>query len=153
MQNTCSHTAEQSYSALQYQKGREEHRKIEVYQAPAEEQAKWSGLKTFLKVTRWGERHGEAYEKISYYISDLELKAKEFLAGIRQHWRIENCLHWVKDVIFNEDKCRARAGNSPVNLSLIRSFAISVLAKTGDQISQIMNMVTNKPEKIARLLE
>lgn len=143
----------QSHSTLEFQKGRQEHRKLEVYRAAGEEQAEWCALNTFLKVTRWGVRDGGAYEKVSYYMSDLELKAKDFLIGIRRHWTIENCLHWVKDVVFKEDKCRAKAGNSPVNLSLIRSFVISVLAKTGNQITQIMNMVTNKPEKIAQLLE
>jgi predicted transposase YbfD/YdcC len=153
MQSTCSRRAIETYRTLEFQKGRQEHRKLEVYHASGEQKTKWRALKTFLKVTRWGERDGEAYEKTAYYISDLELKAKDFLAGIRQHWSIENCLHWIKDVIFKEDKCRARIGNSPVNLSLIRSFAISVLAKTGNQISQIMNLVTNKPDKIAELLE
>jgi predicted transposase YbfD/YdcC len=153
MQETCSHKAKESHTTLEFQKGREEHRKVEVFKACGEQKDKWRELNTFLKVTRWGVRDGEAYERISYYMSDLKLKAKEFLAGIRQHWAIENCLHWNKDVVFKEDKCRTRLGNSPANLSLIRSFVISMLARTGDQITQIMNWVANKPEKIAELLE
>lgn len=126
---------------------------IEVFNANTEQKAAWWKLNTFLKITRWGSRDGEDYERTSYYMSDLKLKASDFLTGIRQHWNIENCLHWTKDVTFKEDRCRARIGNGPVNLSLFRSFAISVLAKKGNQITQIMRLVTNKPEKIAELLE
>jgi predicted transposase YbfD/YdcC len=153
MQSTCSLKPEESYSTLEFQKGRQEHRKIEVFTANEEQKDKWSELNTFLKVTRWGVRNGESYKRTGYYISDLRLKAKEFLIGIRQHWTIENCLHWVKDVIFKEDKCRARSANSPANLSLIRSFVITVLSKTGKEINEIMNLVTNKPEIIVNLLE
>jgi predicted transposase YbfD/YdcC len=153
MQSTCCQQPLESYSTLEYQKGREEYRKVDVFTATQEQKAKWCGLNTFLKVTRWGIRDAESYERTSYYISDLQLRAKEFLAGIRQHWTIENCLHWIKDVTFKEDKCRARMGNGPVNLSLLRGFAIYVLAKTGNEITQIMRLVTNKPEKIANLLE
>jgi predicted transposase YbfD/YdcC len=153
MQNTCSQKPLESHSTLEYQKGRQEHRQVDIFNANGLQKTKWCRLNTFLKVTRWGNRNGEAYEQTSYYMSDLKLKARDFLNGIRQHWAIENCLHWSKDVIFKEDKCRARIENGPVNLSLLRSFAISVLAKSGNEITQIMRLVTNKPTKIAELLE
>ena len=75
------------------------------------------------------------------------------LKGIRLHSSIENGLHWTKDVLFKEDECRTRMGNGAANLSLLRSFAISVLARTGSTISRMMRMVNNKPEKIAGVLE
>ena len=128
-------------------------RKAEVFEAQGEQKKSWCKLKTFLKVTRRGTRQGHRYEWVSYYISDLRLGAREFLKGIRLHSSIENGLHWTKDVLFKEDECRTRMGNGAANLSLLRSFAISVLARTGSTISRMMRMVNNKPEKIAELLE
>ena len=128
-------------------------RKAEVFEAQGEQKKSWCKLKTFLKVTRRGTRQGHRYEWVSYYISDLRLGAREFLKGIRLHSSIENGLHWTKDVLFKEDECRTRMGNGAANPSLLRSFAISVLARTGSTISRRMRMVNNKPEKIAVLLE
>ena len=128
-------------------------RKAEVVEAQGEQKKSWCKLKTFLKVTRRGTRQGHRYEWVSYYISDLRLGAREFLKGIRLHSSIENGLHWTKDVLFKEDECRTRMGNGAANPSLLRSFAISVLARTGSTISRMMRMVNNKPEKIAELLE
>lgn len=71
-----------------------------VFRAQGRQKEKWRRLRTFLKVTRWGTREGKAYERVGYYISDLCLTAREFAEGIRRHWSIENCLHWVKDVVF-----------------------------------------------------
>jgi predicted transposase YbfD/YdcC len=46
---------------------------------------------------------------------------------IREHWAIENQLHWVLDVAFNEDQARHRAGNAAKNLTIIRHFALSLV--------------------------
>ena len=153
MQQICTQPCRQSYTTRTYQKGRREVRKAEVFEAQGEQKKSWCKLKTFLKVTRRGTRQGHRYEWVSYYISDLRLGAREFLKGIRLHSSIENGLHWTKDVLFKEDECRTRMGNGAANLSLLRSFAISVLARTGSTISRMMRMVNNKPEKIAGVLE
>ncbi|MEL7409680.1 MAG: ISAs1 family transposase, partial [Cyanobacteria bacterium J06558_2] len=47
--------------------------------------------------------------------------------AVRQHWGIENQLHWVLDVTFNEDSSRIRQGHSPENFTLLRPMAISLL--------------------------
>jgi predicted transposase YbfD/YdcC len=153
MQNVCKQEPLETFTSTHWQKGRQEHRKVEVFRAQGKQKSKWRRLRTFLKVTRWGSRQGQAYERVGYYISDLCLKASEFALGIRRHWSIENSLHWTKDVVFKEDKCKARMGNGPAILSLLRGFAISVLAKVGDSTTEIMRLVTNKPDKIIELLE
>jgi Transposase DDE domain len=54
------------------------------------------------------------------------------LAGyLRGHWRIENQLHWVGDVTFDEDRCQARSGNLSRALATLRNLAISVLRLAG----------------------
>lgn len=153
MQSVCKQEPLETFTSTHLQKGRQEHRKVAVFRAQGKQKNKWRRLRTFLKVTRWGSRQGQAYERVSYYISDLCVKADEFAQGIRRHWSIENNLHWKKDVVFKEDKCKARMGNGPAILSLLRGFAITVLAKAGNSTTQSMRMVTNKPEKILELLE
>lgn len=67
----------------------------------------------------------ETFER-SYYITSLE-SIDSFSKRVRQHWGIENKLHWVLDVSFNEDKCRARKDNSAKNLAVLRHLALNLL--------------------------
>jgi len=62
-----------------------------------------------------------------YYISSLEADAKTFLHIVRNHWGIENSLHYVKDVSFNEDHSRMRTGQIPFVSTLLRSLAINFM--------------------------
>lgn len=66
------------------------------------------------------------------YISDLfRHDAQLFHQEIRGHWTIENTLHWVKDVIHNEDKNRIVTDNEPVNSAVFSSIAINIHHKFG----------------------
>ena len=47
--------------------------------------------------------------------------------AIRQHWGIENQVHWALDVTFNEDQCRFRSFNSPQNLAFLRRMALNAI--------------------------
>ena len=85
----------------------------------------WVGLARLVKVERIGTRASKPYHQVAYYISSLSLNATQFAQGIRGHWGIENRLHWVKDVVLEEDTSRMRLGNAPGNLSIIRCLAIS----------------------------
>ena len=61
-----------------------------------------------------------------YYISSLETGVVEFARATRDHWKIENSLHWVLDIAFREDECRLRKDHSAENLALLRRFAVSL---------------------------
>jgi predicted transposase YbfD/YdcC len=61
-------------------------------------------------------------------LSSLPVGVKRFGEATRGHWGIENSLHWVLDVIFNEDKSRIRKGSSPDNFALLRRFSINILS-------------------------
>jgi hypothetical protein len=54
---------------------------------------------------------------------------------VRQHWRIENSLHWVLDESFDEDRARNRTGNGPDNLAVLRKLALNILRSAGPNIS------------------
>ena len=90
-------------------------------------QEQWSGLKTIVLVHR--ERHlwNQIQRETQFYLSSLPCDAKLISRAIRQHWGIENQLHWILDVIFNEDSSRIRQGHSPENFTLLRRMAISLL--------------------------
>lgn len=62
-----------------------------------------------------------------FFITSSKLPAKKILSSIREHWGIENKVHWVLDVIFNEDKCRLRKDHAPKNISTIRRWALNML--------------------------
>ena len=62
-----------------------------------------------------------------YFIVSRYLSGKRFAQSVRGHWGIENSLHWVLDVTFNEDQSRARERHLADNLSWLRRFAISLL--------------------------
>ena len=63
----------------------------------------WVGVQSLIQIQRIGIRLGKKYLMANYYISSLLTSAAKFATGIRQHWGIENRLHWVKDVVFGED--------------------------------------------------
>ena len=73
-----------------------------------------------------------------YYISSLDfsaLSAKGVVYYIREHWGIENRLHWQLDVTFKEDACRARKNYSARNLNLLRKFTLAILRQQNDKLS------------------
>jgi len=65
----------------------------------------WVGVQSLIQVERRSIRSGKKYLQTNHYISSLVSKATTFATGIRQHWGIENRLHWVKDVIFGIGCC------------------------------------------------
>jgi predicted transposase YbfD/YdcC len=57
----------------------------------------------------------------------LAANAQQISQAIRQHWSIENQLHWVLDVTFDDDQMRTRRGDSSQNLVVLRQIALNVL--------------------------
>ncbi|MFN4088154.1 MAG: ISAs1 family transposase [Alphaproteobacteria bacterium] len=62
-----------------------------------------------------------------YYLSSARLTAERFARAVRSHWAIENSLHWVLDVTFDEDGARNRADNGPENLAILRRLTLNLL--------------------------
>ena len=74
---------------------------------------KWPGLKQGFEVTRERTEKGKTTVEVVYGITSLgaeEADADRLLGLVREHWRIENCLHWVRDRTLGEDACRVRSG-------------------------------------------
>src|SRR5205085_5400576 len=89
----------------------------------------WVGLASLVVVMRHGVDHatGHVSDEVRYFISSLPVKAKRMAQAVRQHWGIENGLHWVLDVAFNEDRMRQRDRNGIENLALLNRLAVSLL--------------------------
>jgi predicted transposase YbfD/YdcC len=69
------------------------------------------------------------------FLLSRALSAKRLLNVIRQHWGIENRLHWVLDVILNEDRARNRKDHGPENLAILRKLALNLLRTHPDPAS------------------
>lgn len=93
------------------------------------EAEKWSALATLICVQarREDEATGVVEHEARYYISSRVLSAEQAHGHVRAHWRIENSLHYVLDVTFNEDSYRARKQNAANNFIVIRHFAVNLL--------------------------
>jgi predicted transposase YbfD/YdcC len=111
--------------------GRDETREYFIADAPATmtRGGQWPGIRSIGMVSRTRVVNGVAADEIVYYVSSLTPKVKRFATAVRGHWGIENQLHWCLDVIFAEDKSRARKGHSPLNLGMLRRLALTILRK------------------------
>lgn len=87
----------------------------------------WAKLTSVAMVEAIREESGQTSRAIRFYISSLQPKAQQLAEAIRSHWSVENPLHWVLDVAFNEDDCRIRTGHAPENLVILRHLAVSAL--------------------------
>jgi len=97
------------------------------YLATIRDRERWHGLKSVVMII--SERHiGEKTEQqTSYFITSLESAAEKILKVKRSHWSIENRLHWVLDIAFNEDHSRVRKDYAPQNFAILRHTALNLL--------------------------
>jgi predicted transposase YbfD/YdcC len=96
--------------------------------APFAALADWPGLAavTAVETIRGIPGRGKVTAEIRYYLSSARLPAERLAAAIRNHWRVENGLHWVLDVVFREDASRVRERNAARNLALLRKIALNL---------------------------
>ena len=94
-----------------------------------DERTKWTGLSSLIRIqsTRYNILTQAETTEQRFYISSLRTDAKTFNCYIREHWGIENKLHWTLDVLFNEDRSRVRKGNADENFSIIRRIALNLI--------------------------
>ena len=87
----------------------------------------WESLKSIVIIDTTRIERDKTTSQSRYFISSLDVSAAQMMKHIRQHWEIENKLHWSLDVTFREDYSRVRVGHAPENLALIRKMAFNLL--------------------------
>jgi predicted transposase YbfD/YdcC len=142
-----------SVSSVSKDHGRHARRTIKAALAPA-----WIGFEGAAQVAqlrRTVVRKGKKTVEVVYLItSDRSASPETLAAWVRGHWHIENKLHWVRDVTYQEDKSLVRTGNAPRVMASLRSLAISVLRLDGHaNIAAANRHHARDPQRTLKLLQ
>jgi predicted transposase YbfD/YdcC len=133
--------------------GRRARRTIRAALSPA-----WIGFDGAAQVAqlrRTVTQNGKKTVEVVYLItSDKDVDPATLAAWVRGHWKIENCLHWVRDVTYLEDKSLVRTGNAPRVMASLRSLAISLLRLDGQgSIAAANRHHLRDPQRTLKLLQ
>jgi predicted transposase YbfD/YdcC len=94
-----------------------------------EDKKLWQSLRSVGMVEASRQVGGKTSVERRLYISSLKLNAKRFAEAVRNHWGVENSLHWTMDVTFNEDQSRARTECAAQNLATLRRIVLNLLKR------------------------
>jgi predicted transposase YbfD/YdcC len=87
----------------------------------------WRGLTSLAMVESTRIIGAKETTERRYYISSLPADAAQIGKAVRQHWAIENRLHWCLDVTYNDDASRIRKDYAPQNMTVLRRLAVNLL--------------------------
>jgi predicted transposase YbfD/YdcC len=102
----------------------------------------WPGLQGVVMVESQREIDGRITKETRFYITSLVLLANAIGPMIRDHWAVENCLHWVMDMVFRDDECRVRTENAPANFTTLKHMAQNLIKKSPGKDSQRLKRKT-----------
>lgn len=128
------------YEELESGHGRIEHRSYFQVTVPRDLQGRddWAGLKTIGVAVRIYEQNGERKSDARYYLCSMRRNGKVFANAVRDHWGIENKLHWSLDMTYREDESRVRDRNCAENLSWLRRLTLSLIKQHPGKESYVM---------------
>jgi predicted transposase YbfD/YdcC len=106
-------------------------RTVSVFPLPERLKALWSGAQQGVEVIRSGRRQGQPYWERRYYLTSWTDPADALQARIRAHWGIENPLHWVKDVVLQEDESSIAARPAATLMAILRNLVITLFRRAG----------------------
>ncbi len=108
--------------------GRTERRTAVVAAAPRlAAKHRFPGLRAVARIEAWRTVGGKTSHRVYHVLLSKLFPAAEVLALVREHWGIENRLHWPLDVVFQEDRSRTRKDNAPQNIATLRHLAQNIL--------------------------
>ena len=118
--------------------------------------SKWKGLKQGFRITRERTVKGKKTVEVVYGITSLSAEranAVALLVILRDHWQIENGLHYVRDVTLGEDACRVRSGTAPQVLAALRNAVIHLLTQVdAESRPEAIELLQIHPEDAKRLI-
>lgn len=126
-----------TYLTKEKSRGRQENRYHEIYTVTSPLPSGWKRVERVIYVHRYGHRPDKKtdegnYSEKHYYICGYPFnEAQKVAQGIRQHWGIENRIHYVKDTHFNEDDNGIRHNYAAANLSIFQDIAINIYRSKG----------------------
>jgi len=94
----------------------------------------WPYLTQVCRLERSVTRKGRTTQELAYAVTSLsphQANPSQILTLWRGHWGIENRVHWVRDVTFDEDRCQVRSGAAPQVMAALRNITISLLRLAG----------------------
>ncbi|RMH19281.1 MAG: ISAs1 family transposase [Gammaproteobacteria bacterium] len=142
------------YEVLDTTHGRCVERCVEVFAAPAALAQTWPEVVAFVAVERCGWRDKSCFQHRSWFILTRVLSATEAAHLIREHrGAIENRLHWVKDVVYQEDHSLIRTARPAALMALFRTWALSAFRKAGqDSLTQAIRRFQHDIPKLLSFL-
>jgi predicted transposase YbfD/YdcC len=142
-----------AFSHVTNDHGRRARRTVKALLAPA--WIDFEGAAQVAQVRRTVTRKGKKTVEVVYVItSDADAGAATIAAWIQGHWHIENKLHWVRHVAYQEDKSLVRTGNAPRVMASLRSLAISLLRLDGHaNIAAANRHHARDPQRTLKLLQ
>jgi len=132
------------HETLDGEHGRIETRKYTVIHDVTwlQERHDWPGLAGVVMVESAREQPGKTERETRFYITSLNLPAETIAPMVRNHWAIENSLHWVMDMVFRDDQCRVRTDNAPANFVTLKHMASNLFRKAPGKDSQRLKRMT-----------
>lgn len=97
---------------------------------------RWKSIKSIIRIDSVRDIKGKISTETRFYISSMIATPQKLLSAIRSHWAIENNLHWVLDMSFDEDHSRIRKQNAPQVMAVIRHIALNLLQLTKNQMKR-----------------
>jgi predicted transposase YbfD/YdcC len=94
-----------------------------------QERHDWPGLQAVLMVESRREIDGKIEQETRFYLTSLVWLASQLGPVVRDHWSVENSLHWVMDMIFRDDECRVRTDHAPANFTTLKHMALNLIRK------------------------
>ncbi len=103
-----------------------------------ENKYQWKGLKSIIKITSdiIEKSTGKETNETRWYISSLDLNAKQALESVRSHWQVES-MHWVLDMTFREDESRIRKAQGPLVFNVMRKIAMALFKQDNTKQASI----------------
>lgn len=100
-----------------------------------QERHQWPGLKGLVIVDATREIGPKTERETRFYVTSSPLRADKLGPIVRDHWAVENGLHWVMDMTFRDDECRIRTDNAPENVVTLKHMAVNLARRAKGQDS------------------
>ena len=113
----------------------------------------WPGTEQVCKIERDVERKGKHTTDVRYAITSVQAGPDRLMDYVRGHWKIENRLHYVRDVTLGEDGSQVRKGSGPEVMAVLRNIVLGLLRRRGvNNIAASIREIGWKPQEALRLL-